>query len=188
MVAVAAGRRAGPSGRRRAGCGGQAGQQAQAQQQQHRLLAVAVAATFAEVGAAPAEAATGGAKNSCCVEFLECLLGALGVTAAAAPAPAQYRWAMRSIRRRRRAGAGAASSSPPPRPSADGGAGAPGRIAGNGASASAAASLYTMQGKKGVNQDAMVLWEVTEKLRRRFQIPTQRSKNSPFLHFLFVPR
>uniref|UniRef100_A0A453NVF1 Uncharacterized protein n=1 Tax=Aegilops tauschii subsp. strangulata TaxID=200361 RepID=A0A453NVF1_AEGTS len=34
----------------------------------------------------------------------------------------------------------------------------PGRIAGNGACA--VASLYTMQGKKGVNQDAMIVWEV----------------------------
>jgi hypothetical protein len=33
-----------------------------------------------------------------------------------------------------------------------------GRIAGNGACA--VASLYTMQGKKGVNQDAMIVWEV----------------------------
>lgn len=33
----------------------------------------------------------------------------------------------------------------------------PGRIASNGACA--VASLYTMQGKKGVNQDAMVVWE-----------------------------
>jgi hypothetical protein len=125
---VAAGRRAGVGGggRRRVGCGGQ----------QHRMLVAAVAAAGTEEDAAGAA--------GCCVEFLECLLGALGVTAA--PAPAQYRWATRSISRRRRGGA-----------SAD----AQGRIAGNGASASDAASLYTMQGKKGVNQDAMVLWEVT---------------------------
>uniref|UniRef100_A0A0D9VFX3 protein-serine/threonine phosphatase n=1 Tax=Leersia perrieri TaxID=77586 RepID=A0A0D9VFX3_9ORYZ len=35
--------------------------------------------------------------------------------------------------------------------------GIPGRIAGNGACA--VASLYTQQGKKGVNQDAMIVWE-----------------------------
>uniref|UniRef100_A0A0E0JZR6 protein-serine/threonine phosphatase n=1 Tax=Oryza punctata TaxID=4537 RepID=A0A0E0JZR6_ORYPU len=35
--------------------------------------------------------------------------------------------------------------------------GIPGRIAGNGACA--VASLYTLQGKKGVNQDAMIVWE-----------------------------
>ncbi|GJN11874.1 hypothetical protein PR202_ga30108 [Eleusine coracana subsp. coracana] len=154
MVAVAAGRRAGAvggggGGRRRAGCGGQAAQQQQAQAQ---LLAVAVAA------AGTAEAA--GGANNCCVEFLECLLSALGVTAAAAPAPAQYRWAIRSIRRRRRGGGSSSVSSPRGAASAEGRGGAPGRIAGNGASASAAASLYTLQGKKGVNQDAMVLWEV----------------------------
>jgi hypothetical protein len=136
MVAVAAGRRAGGGGgvRRRAGCGGQAGQQ---QAQQHRMLVAAVAAAGTEV-------ATGAGAAGCCVEFLECLLGALGVTAA--PVPAQYRWATRSIRRRRRGGASAEAQ---------------GRIAGNGDSESAAASLYTMQGNKGVNQDAMVLWEVT---------------------------
>ncbi|PUZ46599.1 hypothetical protein GQ55_7G093100 [Panicum hallii var. hallii] len=147
MVAVAAGRRAGAvgaGGRRRAGCGDQS-------QAQQRLLAVAVAARFAEAGPPQtAEASAGG----CCVELLECLLGALGVSVTAvAPAPAQYRWAVRSIRRRRPRGASAegrrAGAEPP----------APGRIAGNGASASAAASLYTMQGKKGVNQDAMVVWE-----------------------------
>jgi len=146
MVAVAAGRRAGAvrgGGRRRAGCGDQS-------QAQQRLLAVAVAARFAEAGPPQsAEASAGG----CCVELLECLLGALGVTAVA-PAPAQYRWAVRSIRRRRPRGASAegrrAGAEPAP----------PCRIAGNGASASAAASLYTMQGKKGVNQDAMVVWEV----------------------------
>ncbi|CAO1939066.1 unnamed protein product [Urochloa humidicola] len=161
MVAVTAGRRAtgagsgvGGGGRRRAGCGEQS--QAQAQQ---RLLAVAVAARFADAGPPPsaAEASDGG----CCVELLQCILAALGVSVTAvAPAPAQYRWAVRSIRRRRpRGGAGSASprgasaearpAHPPPT----------GRIAGNGASASAAASLYTLQGKKGVNQDAMVVWE-----------------------------
>jgi hypothetical protein len=157
MVAVAAGRRATAAGggsRRRAGCG----EQSQAQQ---RLMAVAVAARFAEAGAVRSADGSAGA-GGCCVELLECLLGALGVSVTAvAPAPAQYKWAVRSIRRRgrprgasaegRRAGVAEPPASPAP----------PGRIAGNGASASAAASLYTMQGKKGVNQDAMVVWEVT---------------------------
>ncbi|CAN6234607.1 unnamed protein product [Urochloa humidicola] len=165
MVAVAAGRRAaaggpgpggGVGGRRRAGCGDQA---------QQRLLAVAVAARFADAGPPPSSAAEASASASagagCCVELLQCLLAALGVSVTAvAPAPAQYRWAVRTIRRRRpRAGAGSSSAAAaaearpahPPPPA--------GRIAGNGASASAAASLYTMQGKKGVNQDAMVVWE-----------------------------
>ncbi|CAN6242190.1 unnamed protein product [Urochloa humidicola] len=156
MVAVTAGRRATAAGtgggRRRAGCG----EQSQAQQ---RLLAVAVAARFADAGPPPSSAAEASA-GGCCVELLQCLLAALGVSVTAvAPAPAQYRWAVRSIRRRRPRG-GAAS---PRGASADGGRPAhtppPGRIAGNGTSASAAASLYTLQGKKGVNQDAMVVWE-----------------------------
>ncbi|KAF8780674.1 hypothetical protein HU200_001277 [Digitaria exilis] len=158
MVAVTAGRRVGAvggggggsGGRRRAGCGGD---QTQAQQ---RLLAVAVAARFAEAGPPPsAEAPCSGSAGGCCVELLECLLAALGVSATAVtPAPAQYRWAVRSIRRRRPRGGGSAegrragAEQPPP-----------GRVTGNGASASAVASLYTMQGKKGVNQDAMVVWE-----------------------------
>ncbi|KAJ1270403.1 hypothetical protein BS78_06G049800 [Paspalum vaginatum] len=158
MVAVTAGRRTGATGgvgsRRRAGQ--VPGQQSQAQQ---RLLAVAVAARFAEAGPPPSAEASGAVAGGCCVEFLECILRALGVTGAAvAPAPAQYRWAVRSIRRRRPRSAGSAS---PRGASAEGRrvAAPPGRIAGNGASASAAASLYTMQGRKGVNQDAMVVWE-----------------------------
>nr|CAB3504855.1 unnamed protein product [Digitaria exilis] len=156
MVAVTAGRRVGAvgggggsGGRRRAGCGGD---QTQAQQ---RLLAVAVAARFAEAGPPPSAEAPCAGAGGCCVELLECLLAALGVSATAVtPAPAQYRWAVRSIRRRRpRGGASAegrrAGAEQPP----------PGRLTGNGASASAVASLYTMQGKKGVNQDAMVVWE-----------------------------
>ncbi|CAL5017722.1 unnamed protein product [Urochloa decumbens] len=146
MVAVTAGRRATAAGggvvggRRRAGCGEQA---------QQRLLAVAVAARFADAGPPPSEAS---ASAGCCVELLQCLLAALGVSVTAvAPAPAQYRWAVRSIRRRRPRGGASAEGRPAAPP--------PGRISGNGASASAAASLYTMQGKKGVNQDAMVVWE-----------------------------
>ncbi|KAL6652976.1 hypothetical protein ACP70R_011901 [Stipagrostis hirtigluma subsp. patula] len=158
MVAVTAGRRAGAAAgagsRRRAGCGAGQGQQQQAQQQ--RLLAVAVAARFADAKRASGEAALApyGGGGGCCVEFLECLLGALGVSAGAvSPAPAEYCWRRVSIRRRRRGG-----SASPRGASAEGRrAEPPGRIAGNGASA--VASLYTMQGKKGVNQDAMVVWE-----------------------------
>ncbi|TVU13682.1 hypothetical protein EJB05_37102, partial [Eragrostis curvula] len=143
MVAVAAGRRpgVGGAGRRRAGCGGQAGQQQlnQQQAQQQRLLAVAVAARFAEARTTTAASAdaSAAAGAGCCVEFLD------------------------TGGRCARSGAGAAGGSASPRgASAEGRRdGAPARIAGNGASASAAASLFTMQGKKGVNQDAMVLVE-----------------------------
>jgi hypothetical protein len=37
--------------------------------------------------------------------------------------------------------------------------GTPGRLAGNGSSLSGAACMFTQQGKKGVNQDAMLVWE-----------------------------
>lgn len=143
MVAVAAGRRAGGvGGRRRSGCG--------AGQAQQKLLAIAVAARFAEAVAPPSAEASRAGSGGCCVELLECLLGALSVNAA--PPPAQHRRAVHSIRRRRPRGGGSADDRHADAPS--------GRIAGNGASASAAASLYTMQGRKGVNQDAMVVWEV----------------------------
>nr|ACG28708.1 protein phosphatase 2C containing protein [Zea mays] len=142
MVAVAAGRRAGGvGGRRRSGCG--------AGQAQQKLLAIAVAARFAEAVAPPSAEASRAGSGGCCVELLECLLGALSVNAA--PPPAQHRRAVHSIRRRRPRGGGSADDRHADAPS--------GRIAGNGASASAAASLYTMQGRKGVNQDAMVVWE-----------------------------
>ncbi|CAD6231111.1 unnamed protein product [Miscanthus lutarioriparius] len=152
MVTVAAGRRAGAAGavggRRRSGCGaGQAAQQNSPLQQ--KLLAVAVAARFAEAGPPPSAEASGAGAGGCCVELLDCLLGALNVSVATvAPAPSQYGWAVREIRPR---GGGSAEDRHADAPS--------GRIAGNGASASAAASLYTMQGRKGVNQDAMVVWE-----------------------------
>lgn len=155
MVTVAAGRRAGAAGgvggRRRSGCGG-AGQAAQQNSPlQQKLLAVAVAARFAEAGPPPSTEASGAGAGGCCVELLDCLLGALNVSVATVtPAPAQYGWAVREIRPR---GEGSAEDRHADAPS--------GRIAGNGASANAAASLYTMQGRKGVNQDAMVVWEVT---------------------------
>lgn len=150
MVAVAAGRRPAVC-RRRPGCGG-GGQQQQhlnPQAQQQRLLAVAVAARIAAAKPASAEATVYGGSGGCCLEFLECLLRALGVSAGTA-GTAQFKWAVRPMRRRRR---GASAEGQPAELR-----GAPGRIAGNGACA--AASLYTMQGKKGVNQDAMVVWEV----------------------------
>lgn len=151
MVAVAAGRRAGAGGGGGGGVGGRrrAGQAQQNSPLQQKLLAVAVAARFAETG--PPPSAEGSGAGGCCVELLDCLLGALNVSVATVtPAPAQYKRTMRSIRRR---GEGSAED----RHADD----APsGRISGNGASASAAASLYTLQGRKGVNQDAMVVWEV----------------------------
>lgn len=150
MVAVAAGRRAGAGGGGGGGVGGRrrAGQAQQNSPLQQKLLAVAVAARFAETG--PPPSAEGSGAGGCCVELLDCLLGALNVSVATVtPAPAQYKRTMRSIRRR---GEGSAED----RHADD----APsGRISGNGASASAAASLYTLQGRKGVNQDAMVVWE-----------------------------
>jgi hypothetical protein len=39
--------------------------------------------------------------------------------------------------------------------------GIPGRLTGNGSSLSGAACMFTQQGKKGVNQDAMLVWEVS---------------------------
>uniref|UniRef100_A0A0A9CUB4 protein-serine/threonine phosphatase n=1 Tax=Arundo donax TaxID=35708 RepID=A0A0A9CUB4_ARUDO len=103
-------------------------------------------------GAGAVAAGTGGATGGRCMEdFFDCLLGvlrALGVPWAAArpqrqPPPAPPR--------------GPAPASPDTRRFAAELRAVPGRIAGNGACA--VASLYTMQGKKGVNQDAMIVWE-----------------------------
>uniref|UniRef100_A0A0E0KP30 protein-serine/threonine phosphatase n=1 Tax=Oryza punctata TaxID=4537 RepID=A0A0E0KP30_ORYPU len=133
MVAVTAGRR-----RRPGGCA--AGHYHHQQQQQQRLLAVAARLAAAKPAATEATVyGGGGGGGGCCLEFLDCVLRAMGVAT-----PAEFRWAARPMRRRRRAGL--SSSSP-----------RDGRIAGNGASASA--SLYTMRGNKGVNQDAMLVWE-----------------------------
>uniref|UniRef100_A0ACD5UYX1 Uncharacterized protein n=1 Tax=Avena sativa TaxID=4498 RepID=A0ACD5UYX1_AVESA len=146
MVAVAAGRRPVVS-RRRSGCG--AGQQ-QPQAQQQRMLAVAVAARVAAAKPATTEAALyGGGDDPCCVDFLVCLLRAMGVTPAST-GPAQFKWAARPLRRKRSSPRGASAEGRRPEIGD-----APARIAGNGACATA--SLYTMQGKKGVNQDAMVV-------------------------------
>jgi hypothetical protein len=140
--------------RRRSGCGG--GQQSP-QAQQQRMLAVAVAAGVAVAKPAATEAALyggggGGGDDGCCVDFLVCLLRALGVTPAST-GPAQFKWAARPLRRKRSSPrvAFAEGRRPEPRDTA-------GRIAGNGACPTA--SLYTMQGKKGVNQDAMVVVQV----------------------------
>jgi hypothetical protein len=141
--------------RRRSGCGG--GQQSP-QAQQQRMLAVAVAARVAAAKPAATEAALygggggGGGDDVCCVDFLVCLLRALGVTPAST-GPAQFKWAARPLRRKRSSPrvAFAEGRRPEPRDTA-------GRIAGNGACPTA--SLYTMQGKKGVNQDAMVVVQV----------------------------
>ncbi|KAG8058862.1 hypothetical protein GUJ93_ZPchr0002g24059 [Zizania palustris] len=140
MVEAAAGRRSGTSRRRPNGGG-----ERRRQQQLHRL--VAVAARVATVVPPPAHAGGGG---GCIEDLLGCLLGvlrALGVT-----------WPARPQRQPRLAH--------PPRGTAPGPdsrrvaaelRGIPGRITGNGACA--AASLYTLQGKKGVNQDAMIVCE-----------------------------
>ncbi|KAF0936086.1 hypothetical protein E2562_038619 [Oryza meyeriana var. granulata] len=145
MVEAAAGRRSGTNRRRPSG----GGERRRQQQQHQRLVAVAVAARVVMVAPTPAPAVGGG--GSCIEDILGCLLGmlrALGVT-----------WATRPQRQPRLA------PQPPrgPAPGADGRRvaaelrGIPGRIAGNGACA--VASLYTLQGKKGVNQDAMIVWE-----------------------------
>ena len=149
MVAVAAGRRPVLS-RRRSGCG--AGQQ-QPQAQQQRMLAVAVAARVAAAKPAATEAALyGGGDDGCCVDFLVCLLRSLGVTPAST-GPAQFKFGARPLRRKR--SSPRVLSAVGRRPELKD---APSRIACNGACATA--SLYTMQGKKGVNQDAMVVMEV----------------------------
>ncbi|KAM0916057.1 hypothetical protein ACQ4PT_010412 [Festuca glaucescens] len=147
MVAVAAGRRPVVT-RRRSGCGG--GQQ-QPQAQQQRMLAVAVAARVAAAKPATTEAALygGGGDDGCCVDFLVCLLRAMGVTPAST-GPAQFKWAARPLRRKRSSPRGASAEGRRPELG-----NASERVAGNGACATA--SLYTMQGKKGVNQDAMVV-------------------------------
>lgn len=103
---------------------------------------------------APAPRARGGVAGLR-RDILGCLLGvlrALGVTWAAAARPQRQQPRL------------AAQTPRGPAPGADGRRaaaelrGIPGRIAGNGACA--VASLYTLQGKKGVNQDAMIVWEV----------------------------
>ena len=146
MVEAAAGRRSGTSRRRPSGGG-----------EQQRLVAVALAARVVMVtSSSPAgsgeEGGDGGASRGRFVEdLLDCLLGmlrALGIL-----------WAARPQRQPRTLPPrGAVPATAHSRNFAAELRQIPGRIAGNGACA--AASLYTMQGKKGVNQDAMIVWEV----------------------------
>ena len=169
MVEAAAGRRSGTSRRRPSGSGGE-----------HRhLVALAVAARVAMVttrsvgpaavaegdgaGAAVTDAGAAGGGGRCMEDFFDCLLGllgALGMTWAAARPQRQPRPPLPR---------GAAGAGPAPTDSRRFAAelrATPGRIAGNGACA--VASLYTLQGKKGVNQDAMIFWEVKEKKEPSF--------------------
>ncbi|KAM0836560.1 hypothetical protein ACQ4PT_062244 [Festuca glaucescens] len=145
MVKAAAGRRSGTSRRRPSGGG-----------EQQRLVAVALAARVAMVtSASPAGIGDGGGdggagRGRCIEDLLDCLLGvlrALGIPWVARP-PRQPR----TLPPR-----GVTPAAPDGRSFAAELRQIPGRIAGNGACA--VASLYTMQGKKGVNQDAMIVWE-----------------------------
>ncbi|CAD6250997.1 unnamed protein product [Miscanthus lutarioriparius] len=156
MVEAAAGRRPGTSRRRPSGSGGE----------HQRLVALAVAARVAMVttrsagpavaggdgaGAARTGAGAGGGSGRCMEDFFDCLLGllgALGMTWAAAQPQRQP-----PLPR----GVGAGPAPTDARRFAAELRATPGRIAGNGACA--VASLYTLQGKKGVNQDAMIFWE-----------------------------
>ncbi|KAJ1279092.1 hypothetical protein BS78_04G129000 [Paspalum vaginatum] len=158
MVEAAAGRRSGTNRRRPSGSGGE----------QQRLVAVAVAARVVMVTARPAgpaqvggdgagAAATGagaaGGRGRCLEDFFDCLLGvlgALGITWGAARSQRQPRTPLPR-------GVGAAPAPGDARRFAAELRATPGRIAGNGACD--IASLYTLQGKKGVNQDAMIFWE-----------------------------
>ncbi|KAF8772421.1 hypothetical protein HU200_005782 [Digitaria exilis] len=146
MVEAAAGRRSGTSRRRPSGSGGE----------HQRLVAVAVAARVAMVTTRSGEAAAvaGGGGAGAGEDFFNCLLGvlgALGVTWGAAARP------RRQPRPPLPRGVGSAPAPADARRFAAELRAIPGRIAGNGACA--VASLYTLQGKKGVNQDAMIFWE-----------------------------
>ena len=161
MVEAAAGRRSGTSRRRPSGSGGE----------HQRLVAIAVAARVVMVttrsagpaaagggrGAAAAREIEGGGSGGgrCVEDFFHCLLGVLGALGVTWGAPA------RPQRQPLPRGVGAAPTPADARRFAAELRATPGRIAGNGACA--VASLYTLQGKKGVNQDAMIFWEVKEK-------------------------
>jgi hypothetical protein len=143
VVEAAAGRRSGTCRRRPSGGG-------ERQLLHQRLLAVTVTSRVAMATARPAAGAPGaggaGGGGRCLEDFFDCMLGvlrALGLTWVAARQPQ-----------------GQPRSAPPRGVAAAELRGIPGRIAGNGASA--VASLYTLQGKKGVNQDAMIFWEVKQ--------------------------
>jgi len=177
MVEAAAGRRPGTSRRRPSGSGGE----------HQRLVALAVAARVAMVttrsagpavaggdgaGTAGTGAGAAGGSGRCMEDFFDCLLGllgALGMTWAAARPQRQPRPPLP-----RGVGAGAVPTDA--RRFAAELRATPGRIAGNGACT--VASLYTLQGKKGVNQDAMIVWEVKENKKRK--------KNHLFPAFLSV--
>uniref|UniRef100_A0ACD5YQY2 Uncharacterized protein n=1 Tax=Avena sativa TaxID=4498 RepID=A0ACD5YQY2_AVESA len=145
MVEAAAGRRSGTSRRRPSGG-----------REQQRLVAVALAARVVMVtSASPAGSGDGGGdggtgRGLCIEDLLYCLFGvlrALGIPWAARP---QGQPSTLLPRCAIPAAADSRSLAAELRQ-------IPGRIAGNGACA--VASLYTMQGKKGVNQDAMIVWE-----------------------------
>jgi hypothetical protein len=94
-------------------------------------------------------------------DFFDCLLGllgALGMTWAAARPQRQPRSPLPR-------GVGAGPAPTDTRRFAAELRATPGRIAGNGACG--VASLYTLQGKKGVNQDAMIFWEVKRKNKEK---------------------
>ncbi|CAN6278544.1 unnamed protein product [Urochloa humidicola] len=153
MVEAAAGRRSGTSRRRPSGSGGE----------HQRLVAVAVAARVVMVTTRSAAApggggGTGGAGAAgevegggrCMEDFFHCLLGVLGALGVSWGTAARPRRQPRPPLPRGPAPADARRFAAELRAT-------PGRIAGNGACA--VASLYTLQGKKGVNQDAMIFWE-----------------------------
>ncbi|KAG8070673.1 hypothetical protein GUJ93_ZPchr0006g41953 [Zizania palustris] len=144
MVEAAAGRRSVTSRRRPSG----GGERRRQQQQQHQhLVAVAMAARVAMVAPAPAHADGGG---GCIEDLLGCLLGVLRAFGVTWPARQQTQPRLAQSPRGPAPGADARRVAAELR-------GIPGRIASNGACA--VASLYTLQGKKGVNQDAMIVWE-----------------------------
>jgi len=112
-------------------------------------------------GAAGTGAGAAGGSGRCMEDFFDCLLGllgALGMTWAAARGQRQPRPPLPR-------GVGAGPAPTDARRFATELRATPGRIAGNGACA--VASLYTLQGKKGVNQDAMIFWEVKGKVKEK---------------------
>uniref|UniRef100_A0A804P1Z9 protein-serine/threonine phosphatase n=1 Tax=Zea mays TaxID=4577 RepID=A0A804P1Z9_MAIZE len=159
MVEAAAGRRSGTSRRRPSGSGGE----------HQRLVALAVAARVAMVStrsAGPAVAGGDGAgaagtgagpaagRGRCMEDFFDCLLGLLGALGMTWATARPQRQPLPPLPR----GVGAGPEPTDARRFAAALRATPGRIAGNGACA--VASLYTLQGKKGVNQDAMIFWEL----------------------------
>lgn len=167
MVEAAAGRRSGTSRRRPSGSGGE----------HQRLVALAVAARVAMVStrsAGPAVAGGDGAgaagtgagpaagSGRCMEDFFDCLLGLLGALGMTWATARPQRQPLPPLPR----GVGAGPEPTDARRFAAALRATPGRIAGNGACA--VASLYTLQGKKGVNQDAMIFWEVKEKKEPSF--------------------